>query len=87
MGTNVVIYPTNGNLQSYSITNATTFTLGVANTSYVETVRLSLFGSNVLTWTTLNLSNAAAAYASNITTELLFDHSVGATNWWLYRLR
>jgi hypothetical protein len=88
-GTNVVISPTNGNLQSWVTTNTSWAALGAANTNFTETIRLNIYGSNTVTWTTSNLSNytANATSLSNATTVLLFDHVRNTNLFWAYRLR
>jgi hypothetical protein len=82
----VTIYPTNGNLQRYAITNAATITIAAANTNFMETLRLSIHGSNTITWAG-TLSNAAVGTNSAAVTELLLDHSENTNLWWMYRLR
>jgi DNA-binding CsgD family transcriptional regulator len=88
-GTNVVISPTNGNLQSWVTTNTSWAALDAANTNFTETIRLNIYASNTVTWTTSNLSNytANATSLSNATTVLLFDHFRNTNLWWAYRLR
>ena len=86
-GTNIVISPTNGNLQSWVLTNASWAALDAANTNYTETLRVNIYGSNTLTWTTANLSNTATLGPSNAISVLLFDHARDTNLWWGYRLR
>jgi hypothetical protein len=82
----VTIYPTNGNLQRYVITNASTITIAGATTNYVESLRLSIHGSNTITWAG-TLSNASVGTCTVAVTELLLDHSENTNLWWMYRLR
>lgn len=86
-GTNVVISPTNGNLQSWVLTNASWAALDTANTNFTETIRLNLYVSNTLTWTTANLSNSVNLGPSNAISVMLFDHCRDTNLWWGYRLR
>lgn len=86
-GTNVVISPTNGNLQSWTLTNVSWAAVDAANTNFTETVRLNIYGSNTITWTTTTLSNSTVLGPSNNISVLLFDHARNTNLWWGYRLR
>jgi hypothetical protein len=86
-GTNVVISPTNGNLQSWVITEQSWAALDAADTNYTETIRLNVYGSNTVTWTSANLSNTASLGPSNSISVMLFDHSRGTNLWWGMRIR
>ena len=87
VGTTVVISPTNGNLQSWVLTAASSASLDTANTNFTETLRLNIYGSNTLTWTTTTLSNATVLGPSNAISAMIFDHVRGTNLWWGYRLR
>lgn len=88
-GTNVVISPTNGNLQSWTLTNASWAALDTATTNWVETIRLNIWNSNTVTWAIGNLSNmvANATAPSNNVSVILFDHNDNTNLWWASRLR
>ena len=86
-GTNIIVSPTNGPLQTWTITNVSWVTLDTANTVYTETVRLNMLGSNTITWATANLSNSAAIGPSNYVTSVIFDHSNGTNLWWGFRIK
>ena len=86
-GTNIVISPTNGNLQRLVLTNTSWLSLDAANTNFTESIRLNIYGSNTVNWTTAALSNSAALGPSNSISVMLFDHEAGTNLWWGYRLR
>ena len=86
-GTNIVISPTNGNLQSWTLTNASWAQLAAANTNFTETIRMNIYSSNTLTWASGTLSNATVLGPSNAISVMLFDHVRGTNLWQGYRLR
>lgn len=86
-GTNIVISPTNGNLQKWVLTNASWAVMDAANTNYTETIRLNIYNSNTVTWTTTTLSNATVLGPSNVISVLLLDHAENTNLWWGYRIR
>ena len=87
VGTTVVISPTNGNLQSWILTAASSASLDAANTNFTQTLRLNVYGSNTLTWTTTTLSNSTVLVPSNSISVMLFDHARNTNLWWGYRMR
>ena len=86
-GTSVNISPTNGNLQSWVMSGASTAAMDAANTNFTESIRLNIYGSNTLTWTTTYLSNSAVLGPSNAVSVLLFDHARNTNLWKGYRLQ
>ena len=87
-GTNVVISPTNGNLQSLFLSGTNLgISMDVANTNFSETVRLNIYGSNSIAWSTGTLSNALNLNPTGSVSVLLFDHVRNTNLWWGFRLR
>lgn len=87
-GTNVVISPTNGNLQSLFLSGtALGISMDAANTNFSETVRLNIYGSNSIAWSTGTLSNAFNLNPTGAVSVLLFDHVRNTNLWWGFRLR
>ena len=86
-GTSVNISPTNGNLQSWVMSGASTAAMDAANTNFTESVRLNIYGSNTLTWTITYLSNSMYLYPTAGVSVLLFDHPRGTNLWRGYRLQ
>lgn len=86
-GTNIVISPTNGNAQSWTLTNASWATMDASATNLTDTISLNIYGSNTLTWTTTTISNATVLGPSNAISSLLFWKVRGTNLWYGYRLR
>jgi hypothetical protein len=86
-GTNIIISPTNGNLQTWTLTNVSWAQMAAATTNWSESIRLEIFGSNTLTWTTTALSNTSVLLPSNSVSVILMEHPVNTNLWFGYRLR
>jgi len=86
-GTTNVITPANGNLQTWTLTDASYAAVAGATTNYTETFRLNLIGAQTITWDTSNLLNSATVELSNSCSVLIFDHPTGTNMWWVYQLR
>ena len=80
-----VLSPTNGNWQQVTLTNVAYIAMDATATNLGSTIRLTILGSNSITWTTSNLSNAAAATMNQWGAELLLDRRPYTNLWVLTR--
>jgi hypothetical protein len=83
-----VISASNSFWQSLTLTGTVTYIAlasEAATTNAGSTIRLSVFGSNSVTWTTSNLSNSAAGTLGLWGAELLFDRRPETNLWTLTR--
>jgi hypothetical protein len=83
-----VISASNSFWQSLTLTGTVTYIAlasEAATTNAGSTIRLSVYGSNSVTWTTSNLSNSAAGTLGLWGAELLFDRRPNTNLWTLTR--